>query len=84
MITLKPQKMKEANPHFRKDDLSGDLRSLLLRQKKILLKIRKGDHFRLDSITEMAYLRESNDHLRKELSDLTTILKRFIPSGVWT
>lgn len=76
--------MKDANPHLRKDNLSGDLHSLLYKQKRILLKIRKGNDSRLDSITEIAYLRECNDHLRNELSDLTTVIKRLMPSEVWT
>ncbi|MGH2644811.1 MAG: hypothetical protein ACRDE2_12730 [Chitinophagaceae bacterium] len=72
--------MKTANLNAGRNKLPSDLRSLILRQQRILQKIKKEDHHLLDTDSERIFLRECNHYLSQELADLNILVKGLMHS----
>lgn len=72
--------MQKSNLPVSEDKLSGDIYSLLLRQERILLKLKKEDRHLLNADAERTFLIACNYQLREELSGLTSIVNEIMPS----
>lgn len=71
--------MKKTNPDAIEEKLKEEIYSLLDKQEELLQKLKKEEPCLPNLDTERAFLRKCNDHLQKDLFNLTKIVKGLTP-----